>query len=119
MLHPRDELIKTIFKGHGIGTPYYPWGFSFPTPPTTDQMGPWFKYNPTEAKALLTAAGVPDLDVEVLTLAGLYTSQDTVLQQEAAKIGIKLNFKTNNVSRTSDCCLLDRDPLDGRSSGGT
>ncbi len=53
----------------GVGRWYpsvpLPWEFVSDKPLTTEDFGPYYKYNPTEAKKLLIAAGFPDGKVKV------------------------------------------------------
>ncbi len=53
----------------GVGRWYpsqpLPWSFVSDKPLTDDAFGPYYKYNPTEAKKLLIAAGFPDGKVKV------------------------------------------------------
>ena len=53
----RKATVDSIFGGHAITGWGIPWGFVQKAPWTAEQLGPWNKYNVTEAKKLLDAAG--------------------------------------------------------------
>lgn len=59
----RDTLLQLIYEGFGTKAHAIPWTYLFSKEPTaeTGELGKWAKYSPTEAKALLAAAGVSDL----------------------------------------------------------
>jgi peptide/nickel transport system substrate-binding protein len=53
----RQKQVDTVYEGHGIigwGVPYI---YYQDTRPTAAQMGPYWQYNPAEAKRLLAEAG--------------------------------------------------------------
>ena len=75
----RVRLVDTTFAGYGRVYPGLAWPFIFERapswPPTVDELGPWWQYDPTEAKKLLTAAGVEDrLPVETGTFSRSQTT---------------------------------------------
>lgn len=94
LMMPRDAIAKAFWKGWGLYAPFSTWPTLFDAAPTLDQLGPNFKYNLAEAKALLEAAGVGTgltLDVEVYPLT-YHPKVAVLLQEDAAKIGVKLNL---------------------------
>jgi peptide/nickel transport system substrate-binding protein len=62
----KPGLINVIWAGLAKALPIVPWTFLFDKEPTIEggQLGNWARYNPTEAKALLAAAGVPNLTID-------------------------------------------------------
>ncbi len=67
LLIDRDTIIKSLaggMAGYGYGQDWTYFGKEWPFEPS--ELGPWFKYDPTEAKALLNAANVKDLQIDFL-----------------------------------------------------
>jgi ABC-type transport system substrate-binding protein len=55
----RQDIVDTAFGGAASAKPWIPWYFRgqfWPEP--FDQLGPWYSYDPGQAKQLLQAAGV-------------------------------------------------------------
>ncbi|HEV8585805.1 MAG TPA: ABC transporter substrate-binding protein [Methylomirabilota bacterium] len=53
----RQKQVDTVFEGHGFlgwGVPYI---YFQDTMPTAKELGPWWQYNPAEAKKLMAEAG--------------------------------------------------------------
>lgn len=97
MLLPRETAIKSLFKGNGFVTPYFPWPFLFNAPPPVKDLGQWFAYNPAEAKKLLEAAGILNNSYDV----DYFDSPNPapwipIFVQEAAQVGLKLNLVKND-----------------------
>ncbi len=87
----------------GAGVPSYATPFDFmglKAPAYWDELGPYYQYNPAEAKRLMAEAGYPNgYDIELLTSTagggGFYTSADpivTAMQQQMAQAGFRLYF---------------------------
>jgi peptide/nickel transport system substrate-binding protein len=53
----RQKMVDTVFEGHGIIGWGVPWIYVQDKMPTAKDLGPYWKYNPTEAKKLLAEAG--------------------------------------------------------------
>lgn len=67
LLIDRDTIIKSLaggMAGYGYGQEWTYFGSEFPFEP--DRLGAWFKYDPKQAKQLLDAAGVTDLQLDFL-----------------------------------------------------
>jgi peptide/nickel transport system substrate-binding protein len=91
----RDEFVKTLSNGKGG------WALSgaFPDTFTQDEMHQMLKYDPTQAKQLLSAAGYPNgVDIEWI-YPGLAYGQDYIsaiqlLQAQLKKVGINMTLKS-------------------------
>lgn len=97
-----ETTIAIIYEGLGFSLPNTPWAYLYDSPPTLNELGPWVtpQGNPEEARKLLEAAGVEDLDITAIYYAyGSYDTQRSELlpaQMEAA--GIK--FRSQLVDYT-------------------
>lgn len=94
MLVPREKMAKTLYRGYAHHGPYFAWPSVYDQPPALDQLGPAYKYDPREAKALLQAAGLGsglELDLDFWDLQDI-PKYAALLQEEAAAIGVKLNL---------------------------
>jgi peptide/nickel transport system substrate-binding protein len=56
----RKAIIQAAFEGKGLTMHALPYTLVQDKLPTLDDFGPYYKYNPTEARKLLQQAGVPD-----------------------------------------------------------
>ncbi|HTE85128.1 MAG TPA: ABC transporter substrate-binding protein, partial [Dehalococcoidia bacterium] len=56
----RAAVLKSTLGGHGSLSYATPWFYWTDKEPTQDQLGPYFQYNPAEAKKLMEAAGYKD-----------------------------------------------------------
>lgn len=56
----REGTIASLFQGHGIKGWGVPWVFAQSEPWSDEQLGPWYKFDPAEAKKLMAAAGLED-----------------------------------------------------------
>jgi len=56
----RQGINDTLFAGAGFNGMFFPWSFIFDKQPGLADLGPWFQYNPQQAKQLLSAAGIAD-----------------------------------------------------------
>ena len=61
----RERHVQLTFGGFGKMLPGLPWTFVFDRTPTSSEMGPWYKFDPTQAKQLLAAAGAENLEFEL------------------------------------------------------
>jgi peptide/nickel transport system substrate-binding protein len=59
----RQAMIQIVFESLGRTAATMPWTYVFDEEPSMDsgELGPWVKFDPTEAKRLLAAAGANDL----------------------------------------------------------
>jgi ABC-type transport system substrate-binding protein len=93
----RDEIIKTIDAGDGL------WGMSgsFNSTFTQDEIKQIIKYDPAQAKQLLSAAGYGNgLDLELIypghDYGDAYIAKIQLIQSQLKKIGINLNLKSTD-----------------------
>ncbi len=93
----RDEMIQIVYGGYGRIHGIIPWTFVFDQEPKGDQLGKWMKFDPTQAKQLLDAAGVSNLTINELHYDYLPTwKQDgELLVDQYRKLGITLNLRTD------------------------
>lgn len=56
----RKAILKSMFKDNGIVGWGIPWYFHQDRPYSDDDLGPWFRYNPEQAKQLMSEAGHPN-----------------------------------------------------------
>lgn len=94
LLFPRQKYLDAVARGYGNVGPYFPWPAIMDKAPTIDGMGPWMKYDPKQAKDLLSAAGNPEVTLEWFSLGDVQQIA-TLFQQEAAGIGWKVNLQQN------------------------
>jgi ABC-type transport system substrate-binding protein len=66
-----DKHIQLLQQGEGAALPGFGWPFIFDKMPTDAEKGPWWRFNPTEGKQLLTAAGADNLEFELVSASGL------------------------------------------------
>ena len=94
----RDEMIKIVFDGFARAHGLIPWPFAFDNEPKGDQLGKWMKYDPTQAKQLLEAAGTKDLVINEVHYDYLSTwkAQGEALVNQWRQIGVTLNTKTDD-----------------------
>jgi peptide/nickel transport system substrate-binding protein len=89
----RDNLIQTLFNGQGQ------WALAGATPSmfTQDEVKQILKYDPAQAKQLLTAAGYPNgLDIEFMYNAAYgdtFNTKAQLLQSQLKKVGVNLGLK--------------------------
>jgi peptide/nickel transport system substrate-binding protein len=89
----RDDMINTLGGGKGA------WALAgvFPDTFTQDEVKQILKYDPQQAKQLLSAAGYPNgLDIEfqyTTDYGALYVSLVQLLQSQVKKAGINITFK--------------------------
>jgi ABC-type transport system substrate-binding protein len=116
----RDAMIKARFK---VGR----WAMGFPTdwsgkdyPPIPSDFGPYYAYNPNEAKKLLAEAGASDLSwtIQAETLGTGQTDDQVVLALEYWKqIGLRPQLKV--VDRVTLNQTLLSNQFEGMAFGGS
>jgi peptide/nickel transport system substrate-binding protein len=92
MAVPYDKISAALYSDGAIVMPFFTWSYVLEKKPTVADLGPNYIYSPTNAKAMLAAAGFPngiDIDVQVYTATQQY---GVVLQQELMASGIRLNL---------------------------
>ncbi len=61
----RDREIAIVYEGSGWYLPAVPWNWTFDQRPSGEEaLGRWWRYSPDEAKQLLRAAGVENLQID-------------------------------------------------------
>jgi peptide/nickel transport system substrate-binding protein len=93
----RDQMIQIVYEGFGRTHGLIPWTFIFDEEPKGDQLGKWLKYDPTQAKQLLDAAGASNLTINEVHYDYLTTwKQDAELVVDQwREIGVTLNLRTD------------------------
>lgn len=90
----RDAIVKARFgKGR--------WAMGLPTdwsarhfPPKGEEFGPYFQYNPKEAKAMLDEAGMPkDFEIMISSVTGAPDDQAVLAMEYWKQIGLNPTFK--------------------------
>lgn len=90
----RENMIQLIFEGYGKSFNNIPWPFLFNEEPAEDSevFGKWAHHDPTEARALLTAAGAEGLTLNNIYYAytSAYEKMPEVLAPQLRQAGITL-----------------------------
>jgi ABC-type transport system substrate-binding protein len=90
-----NTYVDTVWLGGAVSQDYIPFpevGLAWPE--GFDQMGPWFKYDPQQAKQLLSAAGHGNgLKLDVMTAGNLpiQVQPFIAIQADLKEVGIDLN----------------------------
>jgi ABC-type transport system substrate-binding protein len=94
-----DSAVQIIYEGYGVSGPDTPWPFLFAKMPNykTGELGPWVKASgdPTQAKALLDAAGLKDFTINAVyyTYGQYDADRPQLLTDQMRKSGITLSAK--------------------------
>lgn len=89
----RKRLGDLITGGAYVGgypMPYTMMGLSEPL--KTEELGPYWQYNPTEARRLLEEAGYRD-GLEIESLVTSASDLDQLMREQLAQVGIRLVFR--------------------------
>jgi peptide/nickel transport system substrate-binding protein len=90
-----NTFIDTVWFGGAAPQDYIPWfEVELDWPDPYDKMGPWFKYDPQQAKQLLAAAGYGNgLKLDLITTSPLPINVTwcTAAQSDLKEVGIDLN----------------------------
>jgi peptide/nickel transport system substrate-binding protein len=91
----RDEFLKTLYGGKGG----WPMAGAFPDTYSQDEIKQLLKYDPTQAKQLMTAAGYPNgVDLQFNYPGNAYgqeyITQMQLLQSQLKAIGVNLQFNS-------------------------
>jgi peptide/nickel transport system substrate-binding protein len=104
----RDALSKVIYNGQGVSTLFVPASmgkWSTVVDQLPQDMQKWYKYNPTEAKKMLDAAGQSNLALKFAYItAGAFTTPPYVKMGETIsnmwnQAGIKTNIVTQDYNK--------------------
>ena len=98
----RQTMIKSGNQGDGVVTTNFPWNEVLDKQPQPADFGPFYQFNPAEAKKLLEAAGYGngfDCPADYYEYATYLTSWIQIAEQQLAQIGIKV--KINKMEYTS------------------
>ncbi|MHB8577009.1 MAG: ABC transporter substrate-binding protein [Dehalococcoidia bacterium] len=88
----RNAQLQSIFTGHATYGWGIPWIYFQDAPVTLDQLGPYWKFDPTEAKKLLAAAGKPDGFKDTLMYFEYSTAMTSQVQLAQADLKKNLNI---------------------------
>jgi peptide/nickel transport system substrate-binding protein len=91
----RQLLIKSAMQGNALVMTNFPFSEIFDTQPQPADFGPYYQYNPGEAKKLLDAAGVKDVEwqVDLFPYVPYIQSWAQIAEQALASFGIKLKLQ--------------------------
>jgi peptide/nickel transport system substrate-binding protein len=92
-----NTYVDTVWQGGAAPNDYIPWHeLELPWPEGFEQMGPWFKFDPQQARQLLAAAGFPNgIKLDCMINGNLPTPAQTgwviAAQADLKEAGIDLN----------------------------
>lgn len=89
----RETMVQVIYDGFGTSIPTIPWSYLYDSEPATGEYGKWWKHDPTEAKALLSAAGAESLSFKVIYheySASGNTQQLEIMSDSFKQIGVNM-----------------------------
>jgi ABC-type transport system substrate-binding protein len=94
----RKEIEQVVMAGYAVTMPTIAWNFLFDKAPTADSgnLGKWWRTDRTEAKALLSAAGLENVELEMIFNNYSDTSNsrpNEVLVNQMRQAGIKFSAK--------------------------
>ena len=89
----RERIAQIFLGGWGGTVPMFGWPFIFDSTPSGDELGPWYRYDPSEAKKMLAAAGAEDLEWEGVFWGGSQQGRVAVLQDIMSEVGVTLTTR--------------------------
>ncbi len=95
MSFDREEIGKVALDGNYLNTTMIPWPLFFEKPPKPEDI-PWTKYDPAQAKRLLSEAGHPNGIKKVLAWSAITTTIQPyaeIMKAQAAKAGFDLTLQ--------------------------
>ncbi|MBI2761042.1 MAG: ABC transporter substrate-binding protein [Chloroflexi bacterium] len=95
MAFDRQVMIRSGVQGDGQVMTNFPFNEVLDKQPAAADFGPWYQYNPGEAKKLLEAAGYPngfECPADYYVYATYLTSWIQIAEQQLAPLGIKLKI---------------------------
>ena len=87
----RPGIIQKVFGGYGLPGTDLGWTFAFDKYPQGDEFGKWWKYDPKESAALLTAAGQTGLEFEYIVQSPI-SALPQAYQDSLKQSGINAKF---------------------------
>ncbi len=88
----RNAQKKSLYQDHATYGWAIPWFYWLDAPPAPDQLGPYWQYNPAEAKKLLEAAGYKDGFKDTLTYYEYWSAMTSQVQLVQAQLKQNLNI---------------------------
>jgi peptide/nickel transport system substrate-binding protein len=91
----RQVLIRTAMQNNALVMTNFPFSEIFEKAPAAADFGPYYQYNVAEAKKLLEAAGVKDVEwqVDFFPYVAYIPSWAQIAEQALAPLGIKLKLQ--------------------------
>lgn len=92
----RDAIIDQVFDGRGVVLLDIPWPLALDRQPTREELGPWYRYNPQEAKKLLAEAGYGNgfsIDVTFFRYSSTHPDTLAIIKENWKQIGVTLNIQ--------------------------
>lgn len=92
----RETMVQIIYDGFGTTIPTIPWSYLYDAQPKPEAFGKWWKYDPAEAKKLLSAAGAENLSFQVIYheySASGNTQQLETMSDLYKKIGVDMKVQ--------------------------
>ena len=88
-----ERAAEIMSQGWAKTLPMFGWPFLFDKPPSGAELGPWYRYDPAEAKKLLAAAGAEDLEWEAVYWPGSQEARVAVIKDMLRDVGVELTPK--------------------------
>ncbi len=119
----RDEIATALWGATGVPMVLgLPWIFLFDSPPTGDDLGPWFDFKPEEGQKLLAAAGAEDFEFDVVYFNYNVSNlpQDELIQDQLRQVGVTMNLNALDITTYNSQLQTASydDAIDGFATGG-